>query len=258
MVQQAGAPSIVVGREQAPTADELKRFKEGTDRLVMWAWDQTFTSSINGQLAVAPALLDVADWEVVYFQLDVIETNASTGDFTWGLSTGMEDVDSKGTWALVQSPFSNVPAANSSSVLRVTRSSTNPLRRWASWKIKHNNASSQWVRFQIKVLFKKMSVPTGHWSSAERSGISFPDAISKIVGASWADAIVSPVTDTRFPVGEVMVAGQPEGPSSGKFAVSAALVVDLGEVGVRLARVHAIDATLRQLTTGGLLRAGEL
>lgn len=159
MADEGGKPLFTQGRDEPATAEEAATFQEGTDRLFMWAWEQSFTAAVSGEVAVAPELLDVADWEVAYFQIDVIETSAAPGDFSWNLSTALEDVDTPNAWALVNASFVNLPGTGESSVLRVSKSSQTPLRRWASWKVRHNAAGVQRVRFQIKVLFKRRAAP---------------------------------------------------------------------------------------------------
>lgn len=149
-----------VGRPEArgdvhiSTVDEDLQFLEGSERLFIWATDQTFSSATT-EILLAPQPVDVGDWEIVYFQLDVVENTAASGVFKWAIGTAVENRYAFTSWSLVTAPVADVPVAGATSVIRASRSSSTPLRRWIAWSVQHDGVSADRVRFQIKVFLKK-------------------------------------------------------------------------------------------------------
>jgi len=127
-------------------------------REFVWQTEFTFTSAVAGQIYLCPEGLDVSEWEVLFVQLDVLQTDApAAGTFRWNIGTGVDDTIGLAGFATVASPFPDVPLKGGSSVIRASNASSAPLQMFLRWGIEHTVAGTHRVTFQVRVFLKARS-----------------------------------------------------------------------------------------------------
>jgi len=100
--------------------------------------------------------LDVGDYEEIFVQVDVVGSNAATNDdVTWTVETSIS-ADNFPKWDPCFAARALSKTAGTSDPVRITNSSTNPLRKWIRLPITHAVATAnQVVTLHVSVLLKK-------------------------------------------------------------------------------------------------------
>jgi|GEM_PF-6474397 len=142
-----------------PPDDPL--FVDKGNRIFVWATDVTFTSSTKNERLVASDPIDVTNWEVVFAQFDVLENDASPGDFYCNLATGFFDAQwadwAPVWWTTPPAPF-NLGPAGSSQVVWADDDADNPLRQYLRWGVTHAvTGGPHTIRYRVIVFYKSRS-----------------------------------------------------------------------------------------------------